>query len=175
MMMKSSNLKSQSSKVMKSKTSLITYHMSHVSGFTLIEIIIVMALIAILATALWGNFFSSLAKGKDSRRKQDLDTIAKAVELYYTDNKAYPLPTVIQWGTAFSNSSNSMVIYMQKLPQDPGYPSSNSYCYNSDGYYYKLYANLENPNDSKIIPTVACPPASNTYYNYGISSPNTTP
>ncbi|MBI3379585.1 prepilin-type N-terminal cleavage/methylation domain-containing protein [Candidatus Gottesmanbacteria bacterium] len=144
------------------------------SGLTLIELMIVMALIAILATAIWGNFFTSLTKGRDSRRKQDLDAISKSIELYYNDNKSYPLPTLIQWGSPFTHPSNSAVVYMQKLPNDPTSPSA-SYCYYSDGSYYKIYSNLENTNDSKIIPTVACPPSSSKYYNYGISSPNTTP
>lgn len=144
------------------------------SGFTLIEIIIVMALIAILASALWGNFFTSLTKSRDSRRKQDLDAITKALELYYTDNKSYPLPTVIVWGSALKNSNDSTVVYMQKLPSDPTYPAIN-YCYDSDGTSFKLYANLENTNDSKIIPTVTCAPTPGVNFNYGISSPNTTP
>lgn len=133
-----------------------------------------MSLIAILAAALWGNFFTSLTKGRDSRRKQDLDAVSKAVELYYNDNRAYPVPTIIVWGTSFSNPSVPSVLYMQKLPLDPNYPTQN-YCYYSDGTYYKMYANLENTNDTKIIPTVACPPATTNYYNYGISSPNITP
>lgn len=151
-----------------------TRNRKHRSGFTLIELIIVMALIAILAVAIWGNFFTSLTKGRDSRRKQDLDAVSKSLELYYNDNKSYPLPTIIVWGSAFTNVINSSVIYMQKLPNDPTYPPTN-YCYNSDGTFYKLYGNLENQNDPKIIPTISCPPASTTFYNYGISSPNTTP
>lgn len=149
--------------------------MKNNSAFTLIELVIVMALIAILATAIWGNFFTSLTKGRDSRRKQDLDGVAKSLELYYNDNKAYPLPTQILWGTAFYHPRDSTVIYMQKLPQDPSFPTSNYCYYTADGTYYKIYANMENQNDPKIIPTVACPPASGVYYNYGISSPNTTP
>lgn len=155
------------------------FHRQPISGFTLIELIIVMALIAILATAIWGNFFTSLTKGRDSRRKQDLDAVSKSVELFYADRKAYPLPTNVSFGAAFYNPDNSSVIYMQKLPADPSYNpniSGSDYCYYSaDGTYYRLYANLENTNDPKIIPTVACPPASGLYYNYGISSPNTTP
>lgn len=143
-------------------------------GITLIELLIVMALISILAVALWGNFFTSLTKGRDSRRKQDLDAVSKSIELYYNDSKSYPQPTQIIWGTVFTNPTDSSVIYMQKLPTDPAYPSSN-YCYSSNGTYYKIYGNLENKEDPKIIPTVACPPASTTYYNYGISSPNVTP
>ncbi|MCJ7740543.1 prepilin-type N-terminal cleavage/methylation domain-containing protein, partial [Candidatus Microgenomates bacterium] len=84
------------------------------SGFTLIELIIGMAIIAIISGALWGNFFSSLSKGRDSRRKQDLESVAKALEIYYNDKKAYPtaLPA---FGETFVNSDNSAVIYMPKL------------------------------------------------------------
>ncbi len=148
--------------------------MKNDKGLTLIELLIVMALISILAVALWGNFFTSLTKGRDSRRKQDLDAVSKSMELYYNDSKSYPLPTQIIWGTVFSNPADSSVIYMQKLPTDPTYPSSN-YCYSSNGTYYKIYANLENKEDPKIIPTVTCAPAPGVNYNYGISSPNTTP
>lgn len=141
-------------------------------GFTLLELIISMAIIAILSAALWGNFFTSIAKGRDARRKQDLESVAKALELYYYDNKLYPtsLPGP---ATPFINPNNSAVIYMQRIPADPSYPSS-SYCYPTlaDGSYFKLYANLENRNDPKIIPTVSC---GSVNYNYGISSSNTTP
>lgn len=141
------------------------------SGFTLLEIIIAMAVIAIISGALWGNFFSSLSKGRDSRRKQDLQSVAKALELYYADTKAYPtaLPS---WGAPFANQSNTAVIYMQKLPGDPAYPNA-TYCYTSPGALYKLYANLENTGDPVVFVTpVLC---STVYYNYGISSQNTTP
>lgn len=141
------------------------------NGLTLIELLIVMSLISILAVAMWGNFFTSLTKGRDSRRKQDLEAVSKSIELFYNDSKSYPQPTQIIWGTVFANPSNSSVIYMQKLPTDPASPTYD-YCYDSDGSYYKLYANLENLNDPKIIPTVAC---SSVNYNYGISSPNVTP
>ena len=144
------------------------------SGFTLIELIIGMAIIAIISGALWGNFFSSLSKGRDSRRKQDLESVAKALEIYYNDKKAYPtaLPA---FGETFVNSDNSAVIYMPKLPQDPAYPAS-SYCYPTiaDGSSYKIYAKLENRSDPAILPTLAvC--GSYSDYNYGISSQNITP
>ena len=141
-------------------------------GFTLLELIIAMSIIAILSTALWGNFFSSLSKGRDAKRKQDLDSITKALELYYNDNKAYPT-ALPPWGEPFYNINNTSVIYMQKLPADPASPNS-VYCYptTADGSNYKLYANLENRNDPKIIPTVSC---GSVDYNYGISSQNTTP
>ncbi len=144
------------------------------AGFTLIELIVVMAILAILAGALWGNFFSSITKGRDSRRKQDLESVTKALELYFNDNKAYPtaLPAA---ATPFLHPSDQNVVYMQRLPQDPSYPGAD-YCYMSDGTYYKYYAKLENLSDPKIFTTpVACPLGGVPGYNYGISSPNTTP
>lgn len=138
------------------------------NGFTLLELIVAMSIIAIVTTSLWGNFFTSLTKGRDARRKQDLESVTKALELYYNDNKAYPaaIPT---WGVPFIHPTNTAVIYMQKLPTDPAYPES-TYCYSSNGTYYKLYANLENRNDSKIFTTPI--PCNSVNYNYGISSPN---
>ncbi len=143
------------------------------AGFSLLELIVAMAIIAIVAGALWGNFFTSLAKGRDSRRKQDLELVGRALELYYADFRAYPT-TMPSWGSIFSNPNNLSVIYMQKLPNDPSYPNA-TYCYTSDatGSYYKLYANLENRQDPKAFTvTVLC---GTIYYNYGASSTNTTP
>lgn len=141
-------------------------------GFTLLELVIAMAIIAILSGALWGNFFTSITKGRDTRRKQDLDSISKSLEIYYADMRKYPtaFPGV---GTPFANPNNQQVLYLQKVPSDPAYPNA-TYCYPTvaDGSYFKIYANLENKSDPKIIPTVSC---GGVNYNYGISSANTTP
>ncbi|MBI3955011.1 prepilin-type N-terminal cleavage/methylation domain-containing protein, partial [Candidatus Gottesmanbacteria bacterium] len=127
------------------------------SGFTLLELIIVMVIIAILASAIWGNFFTSLTKSRDSKRKQDLDLIAKSLDIYYNDNKAYPtsLPSP---GNPFFNPVVTGVLYMQKIPADPSYADA-PYCYPTiaeGSNSFKLYAKLENTLDSKIIPTVSC-------------------
>ncbi len=144
-------------------------------GFTLIEILVAMAIVAIITAALWGNFTSSLIKGRDSRRKQDLDNIAKALELYYNDNRTYPI-TLPPWGDRFVHPTNSMVVYMQKIPADPATPNA-TYCYMApDGTYYQLYANMENTSDPKLMVTPGtCPALSTATYNYGIASSNSTP
>jgi general secretion pathway protein G len=142
-------------------------------GFSLIELVIAMTIIATLSAALWGNFFSSIIKGRDSRRKQDLESVAKALELYYSDFRAYPT-AMPAWGGSFAHPTKATVIYMQKLPTDPSFPKY-TYCYTSDtnGTYYKLYANLENTSDPKLLPTLV--PCNSVNYNYGISSSNTIP
>lgn len=149
-------------------------------GFSLLELIIAMTILSIITMALWGNFFTSIVKGRDSRRKQDLESIAKALELYYFDKKFYPAS--VSWGSPLVNPDNTNVIYMQQVPQDPS--SSYSYCYRTDVNHtkYQLYAVMENTNDSKVFSqTVDCdasPPGNPPQilkYNYGISSSNTSP
>ena len=53
-------------------------------GFTLIELLLVIIILGILAALISGNLINSLVKGRDARRKSDLQNIQKAVE-----NKMY--------------------------------------------------------------------------------------
>jgi len=60
------------------------------SGFTLIELMIVMALIVILASiglALYGN---SVTRAKESVLKEDLFRMRDAIDQYYADKGKYP-------------------------------------------------------------------------------------
>lgn len=141
-------------------------------GFTLMELIIAMSIIAILSGALLANFFTSLSKGRDSRRKQDLELISKSLELYYNDNKAYPtsFPTP---GIAFQNSDNT-VVYMQKVPRDPKTGYTYTYVSLNSARSYQLYSCLENTNDSSYRTYTATCGGCNAC-SYGISSPDVTP
>lgn len=141
-------------------------------GFTLIEIIIVMALLAILSTALWSNFISAINKGKDSRRKQDLRTIAEAFELYYNDYASYP-SSPLDWGNPLVHPDNPGNLYLRKIPTDPLYPNRN-YCYDDggSGEFFVLYANLENQSDPDKMETTEYCSADSTDYNYVVKSSN---
>ncbi|MEN6627051.1 MAG: prepilin-type N-terminal cleavage/methylation domain-containing protein [Candidatus Sumerlaeia bacterium] len=62
------------------------------TAFTLIELLIVVAIIAILAAIAVPNFMEAQVRAKVSRARGDLRTIALAVESYSVDNSgAYPL------------------------------------------------------------------------------------
>jgi prepilin-type N-terminal cleavage/methylation domain-containing protein len=54
-------------------------------AFTLIELLIVVAIIAILAAIAVPNFLEAQTRSKISRVKADMRTIATALEMYYTD------------------------------------------------------------------------------------------
>lgn len=109
-------------------------------GFTLIELLIVIIILGVLAALITGNFFTSLKKGRDAKRKADLEQITRALELYYGDKKTYPLTNELIFGSTLTYSGNT---YMQKVPNDP--ISGKNYEYlSTTGTDYKLFACLEN-------------------------------
>jgi prepilin-type N-terminal cleavage/methylation domain-containing protein len=59
-------------------------------AFTLIELLIVVAIIAILAAIAVPNFLEAQVRAKSSRAKNDCRVIATALEAYYVDNNDYP-------------------------------------------------------------------------------------
>lgn len=60
-------------------------------AFTLIELLIVVAIIAILAAIAVPNFLEAQVRSKVSRVKADLRSIATALESYAVDNNSYPV------------------------------------------------------------------------------------
>jgi prepilin-type N-terminal cleavage/methylation domain-containing protein len=60
-----------------------------VKAFTLIELLIVVAIIAILAAIAVPNFLEAQTRAKVARVKNDHRTIATALESYYVDNNSY--------------------------------------------------------------------------------------
>jgi len=146
-------------------------------SFTLLELLIIIMILGILSALISGNFINSLKKGRDARRKADLEQIQRALEMYYEDKRIYP--TGLNFGGKLCETSNCSLAektYMQKVPQDP--VSSYSYRYQSDGTYYWLFSCIENNLDQG-------PGVKQTGYSgincgdcgtckYGISSPNTT-
>jgi prepilin-type N-terminal cleavage/methylation domain-containing protein len=59
-------------------------------AFTLIELLIVVAIIAILAAIAVPNFLEAQVRSKVSHEKSNMRTIAVALEAYRTDNTNYP-------------------------------------------------------------------------------------
>ncbi len=124
------------------------------SGFTLIEILVVMVIIGILAAIGLGAFQSAQVKGRDARRKSDIKNISTALEIYYNDKRSYPLSDGSggllacsgQACDAGEQMSDGSTIYMVQFPGDP---SNHTYYYETDGAgsYFRLYALLENELD----------------------------
>ena len=78
-------------------------------GFTLIEILIVLALMAVLAAIVIPNVQGFLGRGKDDSYKVDKKTLQAAVDGYYTKNSAYPT-TAGATGTPTGAGNNSYIV-----------------------------------------------------------------
>ena len=60
------------------------------AGFTLIELVIVMAIIALLVTLAAPRYFKSLERSKETVLRSNLATMRDALDKYYGDNGKYP-------------------------------------------------------------------------------------
>ncbi len=170
------------------------------SGFTLLELIIVIGIIAVLSVMILAivNPLAQFQKANDTRRKEDLAQVQRALEQYYQDNGVYPTGTQsytitnpqltpIPWGSSWAP-------YMNVLPADVD--ANRSYVYVSTGQSYWIYASFErggkdvqacktSDNNCQLSPlssSCKCPNVPNgatcgggNVCTYGVSSPNTTP
>lgn len=112
------------------------------SGFTLLEILIVIVIVGLLALVIVPNLFSGPARARDSQRKADLRTIKTALESYYNDNNSYPpnLQTLTQ----------STTPYLKSLPTDP--KTKQIYAYTTTGNppsNFLLKVTLESSGDKE--------------------------
>jgi type II secretion system protein G len=130
------------------------------AGFTLIELLVVVAIVGLLATVAVLSISSANKKARDAKRRADLKTIQKALDLYFQENGAYPSTGGLYWGAcAYGNKETSgpngyipnlAPAYIGKLPVDPkpgihtdltpacNDPTISCYLYISNGTTYKL-------------------------------------
>ncbi len=107
------------------------------NGFTFIEMLVVITIIAVLTAVGVTNFRVANRKARDGKRQGDLQQIRAALELYRTEEKIYPL-SVTFGGTIESPTTT----YMDNVPDDP-LENYNYYYYSSDGLTYTLCGALE--------------------------------
>jgi len=87
------------------------------SAFTLIELLIVVAIIAILAAIAVPNFLEAQTRSKVSRAKADMRSVVTAIEAYRTDANRYP-PTQQSQESRYAFLT-SPIAYITTIPPDP--------------------------------------------------------
>lgn len=93
-------------------------------GFTLLEMMVVVAIIAVLAGILIPNFTRARAQAATSACMANEKSIATALELYYTDNQKYPPSADVD-----STFVQTMSGYMNQIPVDPAAGTGSYYKY----------------------------------------------
>lgn len=88
-------------------------------AFTLIELLIVVAIIAILAAIAVPNFLEAQVRSKVSRAKADMRTLVTGLEAYRVDNTDYPIDR--GYGQYYEDwkQLTTPVPYINNIPLDP--------------------------------------------------------
>lgn len=145
-------------------------------GVSLIEIMIVVAILLLLISVYFG-VTGQLGKGRDAKRKDDLERIRVAFEDYFNDHGCYPNVDLLA-----NCNGEELKPYLAKIPCDP---VTNEQYWSLAGTYvsgcnawYKVYTFLENVNDP-AIGKLGLSKTSGRWQtiggesvNYGVSSPN---
>jgi prepilin-type N-terminal cleavage/methylation domain-containing protein len=107
-------------------------------GFTLVELLVVISIIAVLAAATVVVYETTQQTGRDGRRIADVSQVTNALETYYTNFNGYPQITSCTPGVScgpltFSstNFSSSLGTYFNGnvIPTDPTNTGSYTYKY----------------------------------------------
>ncbi len=127
------------------------------SGFSLLEIMVVLVIIAILMALVVPNVIGRPDEARITAAKIDLRTIAGALDIYKLDNMNYPntqqgLEALVTKPTAQPQPTHWKDGYLKKLPADPW---GNPYQYLSPGTHgaYDLYSLGPNGNPAQPDPT----------------------
>jgi general secretion pathway protein G len=78
-------------------------------GFTLVELLVVLSILALLLSLAYPKYFSSVERAQDAALKQTLNTVREGIDQFYADTGKYP------------DSLEELVEkkYINKLPLDP--------------------------------------------------------
>ncbi len=120
------------------------------NGFTLIELVVVIAIIGMLFAIVTALFSGAQAKSRDAKRVSDIKELQNALALFINSNGIYPICATeksIQTCLATFPGPGTMPV----LPKDPlntgstcGDANSYIYCYSSNnGTDYTLRYHLE--------------------------------
>ena len=148
-------------------------------GFTLIEILIVVAIIAILASVVLVGLGPTQQSGRDAKRLGDLHNVQTGLELYFNRCGFYPGPAQAAGACAGYSAQNSWILMsaaltgtaglgIRTIPIEPTAGKSYWYGATAGGTSYILAAQLENANNS-VWNSYTAP--SSTGYVFGSTSP----
>ena len=108
-------------------------------GFTLIEVLIVMAIIAILVAILVPNYQMAMNRARQKRAMAEMHGLATAITSYTTDTGMVP-PAGATWTNSDSAIPVSAIVpyYIIKLPNPDPWSHKYQYSTSTDNQYFGI-------------------------------------
>jgi len=122
-------------------------------GFTIVELLIVVVVIAILATISIVSYNGITVRTRDDARTTDTALIKSALKSYYKDKGEYPPACAQPALGCYVDTLNSYLIpkYIGSIPDDPKAPELRyQYVWGSDGKSYALRIQYETKPTCKM-------------------------
>jgi prepilin-type N-terminal cleavage/methylation domain-containing protein len=138
----------------------------HLRGFSLLEILAVVAIMGILAMISLGPIHAAQIRGRDSQRKADVNTLSQAIESFYADQRTVPDGTLAScslrdstqsapWIPGLSSYITSTQGKALSIPVDPKNNATYRYTYqcfqNDPAKRYRVTAQMENAKDVESV------------------------
>ena len=167
---------------------MTTLHTAQKKGFTLIEVLVSISIIALLSSVVLAATNSARKNARDSKRISSIRELQVGLELYFTDNQTYPnadpetgvvesIPGYGDWDTPFDGDFLRELVdgkYMQAHVFDPlldsqynlryfRFPAGSLGCQESRGAFYVLgVADMEtSAGRHQLSPGWSCPGVNN--------------
>lgn len=86
-------------------------------GFTLLELLTVIAIVGVLSVVGFINVPKQIKKSHDAKRKTDIHELQVALESYFVDSQSYPAALPAK-GLPLT-SPDGQTVYLSKMPADP--------------------------------------------------------
>jgi len=136
------------------------------AGFTILELLITIAILATLATLVFTYVFPALQKARDARRKFELSNIGRfVVSSCYVPSAGSGTYDFADLASELKSKYPQYANYMASLPKDPSLGTETETYYKyvvavaSSTKKCALYANLENKQEEVTIPNLDSPTA----------------
>ena len=110
-------------------------YMNYSRGFTLVELIVVIAVIGFLASVVFALLADARLDARDKKRIEDVKQVERALNLYANDNNHFPREAEGANGDTATNNTFLTLIepYLQGVPIDPVGKGNSTFYYYYDG------------------------------------------
>jgi prepilin-type N-terminal cleavage/methylation domain-containing protein len=116
---------------------MISLKKKSASGFTIVELLIVIVVIGILAALVLNSFRGVQERARDTKRRTDVNSQASQLEVYYTDNGHYPLFSQVSADSFITQNFKGADLNAWRAPNQSSNSMTNSATPTKDQYGYQ--------------------------------------